>query len=78
MDPAETKALLPFVPVDQTSNQRLVYLQMVAPANRALFLQTVQERKDDGWQAILDCMVNDIPPNYTQKKSSRKQHANET
>ncbi|EGX88859.1 transaldolase [Cordyceps militaris CM01] len=56
LDPAETVALLPFVPYDQTSNQRLVYLQMVAPSNHDLFLQTVRDRKDDGWQAILDCM----------------------
>ncbi|KAJ6780678.1 hypothetical protein PWT90_01338 [Aphanocladium album] len=56
LDPAETKSLLPFVPFDQTSNQRLVYVQMVAPENRDLFLQTVQERKNEGWQSILDCM----------------------
>lgn len=58
MDPAETKVLLPYIPFDQTSNQRLVYLQMTAPENRELLVQTVQEHKDDGWQAILDCMVS--------------------
>ncbi|OAQ97904.1 hypothetical protein LLEC1_08188, partial [Akanthomyces lecanii] len=56
LNTAETKVLLPFVPFDQTSNQRLVYAQMVHPENRELFLRTVQERKDDGWQAILDCI----------------------
>lgn len=55
--PAATKALLPFVPFDQTSNQNLVNLQMVAPENRELFLQTVKERKDEGWESILNCMV---------------------
>ncbi len=58
LDTAETKVLLPFVPFDQTSNQRLVYVQMVDPENRDLFLRTVKERKDDGWQSILDCMVS--------------------
>ncbi|TQV91728.1 transaldolase [Cordyceps javanica] len=56
LDPVETQALLPFVPHDQTSNQHLVYQQMVAPQNRDLFLQTVKERRDEGWQSILDCM----------------------
>ncbi|OAA76134.1 transaldolase [Akanthomyces lecanii RCEF 1005] len=56
LDTAETKVLLPFVPFDQTSNQRIVYVQMVDPENRDLFLRTVKERKDDGWQSILDCM----------------------
>ncbi|OAA71238.1 transaldolase [Cordyceps fumosorosea ARSEF 2679] len=56
LDPADTAALLPFVPFDQTSNQNLVLLRMVAPENRELFLKTVRERKDDGWRAILDCM----------------------
>lgn len=57
MDPAEAQKLLPFKPYDQTSNQRIVYEQMIAPENRELFHQTVREGKDEGWQAILDRMV---------------------
>ncbi|KAL4910537.1 hypothetical protein BDW74DRAFT_184429 [Aspergillus multicolor] len=52
MDLNETK-LLPFKPHDQTSNQRLVYEQMVALENRELLLQTARELKDEGWEAIL-------------------------
>ncbi|KAF5624351.1 transaldolase B [Fusarium sp. NRRL 52700] len=56
MDPAEAKRFLPFKPHDQTSNQRLVYEQMVSPENRGLFLKTVEEGKDEGWEIILDRM----------------------
>ena len=49
MDPAEAKRFLPFKPHDQTSNQRLVYEQMISPENRELILQTVKEGKDEGW-----------------------------
>ncbi|KAF4964565.1 hypothetical protein FSARC_7524 [Fusarium sarcochroum] len=56
MDPAEARRFLPFKPYDQTSNQRLVYEQMVAPENRELFLKTVKEGKDEGWEVILDRM----------------------
>ncbi|KAF5685977.1 transaldolase B [Fusarium circinatum] len=54
MDPAEAKRFLPFKPHDQTSNQRLVYEQMISPENRGLFLKTVEEGKDEGWEIILD------------------------
>lgn len=58
MDPAEAQKLLPFKPCDQTSNQRLVYEQMVSPKNRDMFLKTAKELKDQGWEAILDRMVS--------------------
>lgn len=57
MDPAEARKLLPFKPCDQTSNQRLVYEQMTAPANREAFLQTARELKDEGADAIIARMV---------------------
>lgn len=57
MDPAEAKKLLPFKPHDQTSNQRLVYEQMISPENREVFLATAKELKDQGWEAILNRMV---------------------
>lgn len=60
MDPKKT-SLLPFQPFDQTSNQRLVYEQMISPENRELFLQTVKAGKDDGWEVILDRMVRYHP-----------------
>jgi len=60
MDPAEAKRLLPFKPCDQTSNQRLVYEQMVSPENRDMFLKTVKELKEHGWEAILDRMVSTV------------------
>ncbi|KAF5238378.1 hypothetical protein FANTH_10325 [Fusarium anthophilum] len=56
VDPAEAKRFLPFKPHDQTSNQRLVYEQMISPENRGLFMKTVQEGKDEGWETILDRM----------------------
>ncbi|KAJ4025055.1 hypothetical protein NW752_002516 [Fusarium irregulare] len=56
MDPAEARRFLPFKPHDQTSNQRLVYEQMISPENRELFLQTVREGKDEGWEVILNRM----------------------
>ncbi|PNP81076.1 hypothetical protein FNYG_05543 [Fusarium nygamai] len=56
MDPAEAKRFLSFKPHDQTSNQRLVYEQMISPENRELFLKTVEEGKDEGWEIILDRM----------------------
>ncbi|KAF5557443.1 transaldolase B [Fusarium mexicanum] len=56
MDPAEAKRFLTFKPHDQTSNQRLVYEQMISPENRGLFLKTVEEGKDEGWEIILDRM----------------------
>ncbi|KAF5630966.1 transaldolase B [Fusarium tjaetaba] len=56
MDPEEAKRFLPFKPHDQTSNQRLVYEQMVSPENRELFLKTVKEGKDEGWEIVLDRM----------------------
>ncbi|KAJ5811685.1 hypothetical protein N7474_007986 [Penicillium riverlandense] len=56
MDPAESKRWLPFKPQDQTSNQRLVYEQMVSPDNHELFLQTAREYKDQGWEVILTRM----------------------
>ncbi|RBQ68808.1 hypothetical protein FVER14953_21004 [Fusarium verticillioides] len=56
MDPAEAKRFLPFEPHDQTSNQRLVYEQMISPENRELFFKTVEEGKDEGWEIILDRM----------------------
>ena len=58
MDPAEAKRLLPFKPWDQTSNQRLVYEQMVSPENRDMFLKTAKELKEQGWEAILDRMAS--------------------
>ncbi|KAF4497565.1 Transaldolase B [Fusarium agapanthi] len=48
MDPAEAKRFLPFKPHDQTSNQRLVYEQMISPENRKLFLKTVEEENIQG------------------------------
>lgn len=71
VDPAESKRFLPFKPHDQTSNQRLIYEQMVSPENREMFLKTVKEGKDEGWEVILDRMVTlspqtpppPIPPN---------------
>ncbi|RKL44065.1 hypothetical protein BFJ72_g3798 [Fusarium proliferatum] len=56
MDPEEAKRFLPFKPHDQTSNQRLVYEQMVSPENRELFLKTVEKGKDERWEVILDRM----------------------
>ncbi|KAM0075088.1 hypothetical protein ACKRZS_012905 [Fusarium odoratissimum] len=56
MDPEEAKRFLPFKPYDQTSNQRLVYEQIISPENRELFLKTVEEGKDEGWEVILDRM----------------------
>ncbi|KAF5695082.1 transaldolase [Fusarium denticulatum] len=56
MDPEEAKRFLPFKPHDQTSNQRLVYEQMISPENRELFLKTVEEGKGEGWEIILDRM----------------------
>ncbi|KAF5651948.1 transaldolase [Fusarium sp. NRRL 25303] len=56
IDPEEAKRFLPFKPHDQTSNQRLVYEQMVSPENRELFLKTVKEGKDERWEVILDRM----------------------
>lgn len=61
MDPAEAQRLLPFKPYDQTSNQRLVYEQMVSPKNRDMFLKTAKELKDQGWEAILGRMVSIYP-----------------
>ena len=58
MDPAEAKRWLPFKPHDQTSNQRLVYEQMISPENRELFQKTAKESKDEGWETILDRMVS--------------------
>lgn len=57
MDPAEAKRFLPFKPYDQTSNQHLVYEQMISPENHELFLKTVKEGKHEGWEVILDRMV---------------------
>ncbi|KAF9774143.1 hypothetical protein IL306_007893 [Fusarium sp. DS 682] len=54
MDPEEAKRFLPFKPYDQTSNQRLVYEQIISAENRELFLKTVKEGKDEGWEVILD------------------------
>jgi len=51
MDPAEAKKL-PFAPMDQTSNQRLVHQQLIAPQNRELLLKVAKELKDEGWKAI--------------------------
>ncbi|EMT71282.1 hypothetical protein NOF04DRAFT_14432 [Fusarium oxysporum II5] len=56
MDPEEAKRFLPFKPYDQTSNQRLVYEQIISPENRELFLKTAEEGKDEGWEVILDRM----------------------
>ncbi|KAF5708777.1 transaldolase B [Fusarium mundagurra] len=56
MDPEEAKRFLPFRPHDQTSNQRLVYEQMISPENRELFLKTAKEGKDEGWEVILNRM----------------------
>ncbi|KAL2283620.1 hypothetical protein FJTKL_09693 [Diaporthe vaccinii] len=56
MDPAEARRFLPFKPHDQTSNQRLVYEQMISPENQELFLKTVKEGKEEGWEVILDRM----------------------
>lgn len=58
MDPEEGKRFLPFKPHDQTSSQRLVYEQIVSPENRELFLNTVKEGKDEGWEVILHRMVS--------------------
>lgn len=57
MDPKEAQKLLPFKPVDQTSNQRLVYEQMILPENRDMFVTAVRDYKKDGWEAILNRMV---------------------
>lgn len=57
MDPAEAVKLLPFKPVDQTSNQRLVYEQLISPMNREMFLETAHELKSQGWEVILERMV---------------------
>ncbi|RGP67749.1 hypothetical protein FSPOR_5939 [Fusarium sporotrichioides] len=56
MDPVEAKRFLPFKPHDQTSNQRLVYEQMISPENREFLLKTVKEGKDEGWEVILNRM----------------------
>ncbi|KAL4876160.1 aldolase [Aspergillus karnatakaensis] len=58
MDPAETRKLLPFKPHDQTSNQRLVYEQLILPENHNLLLAVTKEAKEQGqgWEAILDRM----------------------
>ncbi|KAH6993269.1 hypothetical protein EDB82DRAFT_170342 [Fusarium venenatum] len=56
MDPLEAKRFLPFMPHDQTSNQRLVYEQMVSSENRELFLETVEQGRDEGWEVILNRM----------------------
>ncbi|KAF4454231.1 hypothetical protein F53441_3231 [Fusarium austroafricanum] len=56
MDLAEATRFLPFKPHDQTSNQRLVYEQMISPENRELFLKTVKEGKYEGWEVMLDRM----------------------
>ncbi|KAI1040280.1 hypothetical protein LB505_003584 [Fusarium chuoi] len=56
MDPEEAKRFLPFKPHDQTSNQHLVYEQMVSPENRELILKAVKEGKDERWEVILDRM----------------------
>ncbi|BCS23738.1 uncharacterized protein APUU_40182A [Aspergillus puulaauensis] len=56
MDPAEAHRLLPFKPYDQTSNQRLVYEQIISPENRALLVQAAREYQHKGWEAILDRM----------------------
>ncbi|RGP76682.1 hypothetical protein FLONG3_5122 [Fusarium longipes] len=56
MDPKEAKRFLPLKPYDQTSNQRLVYEQMISPENHDLFVNTVKEGKHEGWEAILDRM----------------------
>jgi hypothetical protein len=65
MDPAEAKRFLPFKPHDQTSNQRLVYEQMVSPENHELLLRTVKVGKDEGWEVILARMVGRLyPPGF--------------
>ncbi|TPX17520.1 uncharacterized protein E0L32_003163 [Thyridium curvatum] len=56
MDPAEATRFLPFKPHDMTSNQGIVYKQMIAPENRDLFLKTVKEGKDEGVDVIIDRM----------------------
>ncbi|RJE18938.1 Transaldolase [Aspergillus sclerotialis] len=56
MDPAEAKRWLPFQPEDQTSNQHIVYEQMISPVNQQLFLDTAREYKEQGWEAILTRM----------------------
>jgi hypothetical protein len=53
---------LPFKPHDQTSNQRLIYEQMIRPENRDMFIKTVKEGKDEGWEVILDRIVRLVPP----------------
>ncbi|RDL36003.1 Uncharacterized protein BP5553_06615 [Venustampulla echinocandica] len=53
MDPTFAKSL-PFTPHNQTSNQLLVNEQMSIPENKELFLKAVRERKDQGWEAVLD------------------------
>jgi transaldolase len=57
MDPKEARKLLPFKPVDQTSNQRLAFEQMILPENRDMFFTTVRDYKDAGWEAVLNRMV---------------------
>ncbi|KAK0369958.1 transaldolase, partial [Colletotrichum limetticola] len=56
VDPAEAKRFLPFKPHDQTSNQRLIYEQIISPENRDLFLKIVKEGEEEGWEVILDRM----------------------
>lgn len=73
VDPAESKRFLPFKPHDQTSNQRLIYEQMVSPENREMFLKTVKEGKDEGWEVILDRLVtlpSQPPPHPTKLPDS--------
>lgn len=75
MDPAEAKKLLPFKPHDQTSNQRLVYEQMISTENRELFMRVSKEcnENNEGWEVVLDRMVSspthqlDIPTHHTRR-----------
>ncbi|KAF4993187.1 hypothetical protein FGRMN_6672 [Fusarium graminum] len=57
----EAQRFLPFKPHDQTSNQRLVYEQMISPENHELFLKTVKEAVADNsrhMQSALLCAKN--------------------
>lgn len=61
MDPVEARRWLPFKPHDQTSNQRLVYKQLICPENRDILLEAAKKYKEQGWMAILDRMVSAVP-----------------
>ncbi|KAF4440326.1 Transaldolase B [Fusarium acutatum] len=60
----EAKRFLPFKPHDQTSNQRLVYEQMISPENHEMFLKTVKEGKDEGWEPLILIITGRVPCSF--------------